>query len=359
MTYFYSVMKRSLKKYSIRLGVSILIYLFFKITAAQTPGEMTTYNLNSAILSVLTVLVVLVIWEVCDLVSNYFVKKYPIEIVSNKRLIQLFTTITIFTFPLVVLYIYFENYYIKVWLAYIEQSNISTQFWSETTKAFVITWLVIGFKVFGLYINHSAQVERDKAHMQKELLRSKYESLKSQLNPHFLFNSYSVLSTLIHQDPDLASDFLNQLSKMYRYILDNKENEMVSLDQEFKFLDSYLFLLKTRHEEGIVIENQVKLNTARYFVPTLALQMLIENAIKHNTFSVERPLLIKIFNEGEDYLVVSNEIRKKDSTVSSTKVGLENICKRYNIHSEKQVVVNRNNNFFTVKLPILPSLNTI
>ena len=352
-------MKRRLRKYGIRLGVAILIYLFFKITSAQTPEELTIYDLKSAILFSLTTFVVLIVWEVCDLLSNYFVKKYPIEIVSNKRLIQLFTTIMVFTFPLVVLYIYFENYYIKVWLQCIQESNISTEFWSETTRAFVITGVVIGFKVFGLYINYSSQVERDKAQMQRELLRSKYESLKSQLNPHFLFNSYSVLSTLIHQDPDLASDFLNQLSRMYRYILDNKENEMVTLDQEFKFLDSYLFLLKTRHEEGIMIENNVKLDTTRYFVPTLALQMLIENAIKHNSFSVDQPLLIRIFNEGEDYLVVRNEIRKKGAPVSSTKVGLENICKRYNIHSEKQVVVNQNNSFFTVKLPILPSLNAI
>ena len=352
-------MKRQFRKYGLRLGVAVLIYLFFKVTAAQTPEEMTVYDLKSVILSVLTIFVVLIVWEVCDLVSDYFVKKYPIDIVSNKRLVQLFTTITVFTFPLVVLYIYFENYYIKVWLECIEESNMASEFWSETTKAFVITWLIIGFKVFGLYINYSAQVERDKSQMQKELLRAKYESLKSQLNPHFLFNSYSVLSTLIHQDPDLASDFLNQLSKMYRYILDNKENEMVSLEQEFKFLESYLFLLKTRHEEGIIIENKVNLKKTRYFVPTLALQMLIENAIKHNTFSVDQPLIIKIFNEGEDYLIVKNEIRKKDAMVSSTKVGLENICKRYNIHSEKQVVVHQNNSFFTVKLPILPSLKVI
>lgn len=359
IAYIYRPMKLLFKKYGIRLGVSVLIYLFFRITAVQTPEEITTYNLGSVILSVLTVAVVLIVWEVCDLLTNYFVKKYPIEIVSYKRMIQFFTIIMVFTFPLVVLYIYFENYYIKVWLQYIEESNISVRFWSETTKAFVITGLVIGFKVFGLYMNHSAQVERDKARMQKELLRSKYESLKNQLNPHFLFNSYSVLSTLIHQDPELASDFLNQLSKMYRYILENKENEMVSLEKEFKFLESYMFLLKTRHEEGIMLENRVALDTTRYFVPTLALQMLIENAVKHNTFSAEQPLLIKIFNEGEDYLVVSNEIRKKGGTVSSTRVGLENICKRYNIHSKKQVVVNNSNNFFIVKLPILPSLKAI
>ncbi|MDN5210963.1 histidine kinase [Fulvivirgaceae bacterium BMA12] len=352
-------MANALKKYSGRLGIAILIHLFFKITSSRTPEEMTTYDLPAKVMFILTIAVVLIAWEVCDLIANYFVKKYPIEIVSKKRLVQLFTTIIVFTFPLIILYIYFENYYIKVWLECIEEGNMINEFWSETVRAFLITGMIIGFKVFGLYINHSSQVERDKAQMQKELLRSKYESLKSQLNPHFLFNSYSVLSTLIHKDPDLASDFLNKLSRMYRYILDNKENAMVSLSKEFEFLESYLFLLKTRHEEGIAIENNVELDTSRFFVPTLALQMLIENAIKHNTFSVDQPLLIKIYNEGEDYLVVRNEIRKKGGTVSSTKIGLENICKRYNIHSEKQVVVKSNDNFFTVKLPILPSLNAI
>lgn len=355
----FKLMRKHLKKYGGRLGIGILIYMFFKITHAETLEHITEWDLKTKILLILTIFVVLIVWEVCDHVTNFYVKKYPIDVATNKRLVQLFVTITLFTFPLVALYIYFENYHIKVWLNCIEESKMATEFWSETMKAFVITWLIIGFKVFRLQIDHTGKIEMDRAQMQKELLRSKYESLKSQLNPHFLFNSYSVLSTLIHQNPDLASDFLSKLSKMYRYILDNKENQMVSLEQEFKFLESYLFLLKTRHEDGIVVENNLNLDMKKFYVPTLALQMLIENAIKHNLFSVEQPLIIKIFNENKDYLVVTNEIRKKGVVVNSTKVGLENICKRYNIQSEKQVVVNQNDKQFTVKLPILPSLKVI
>ncbi len=352
-------MSPQFKKYAGRLGIGLLIYLFFKVTHAESTADLADWGLKTKILLTLTVFVVLIVWEVSDYITNFFVKKYPLDVATNKRLLHLFLTVTLYTFPLVVAYIYFENYYIKVWLNCIEEHQLLSEFWSETVNAFVITWLIIGFKMFKLQVNHTTKIERDKDRMQKELLRSKYESLKSQLNPHFLFNSYSVLSTLIHKDPDQAVDFLNQLSKMYRYILDNKEKEMVSLEKEFNFLQSYLFLLKTRHEDGIVIQNKVDLAMKNFNVPTLALQMLVENAVKHNAFSQEQPLVIKLFNEGEDYLVVSNEIRRKGNVVNSTKVGLENICKRYNMQSERQVVVNHSGNNFTVKLPILPSLKMI
>ncbi len=352
-------MRAQFKKYGGRLGIGLLIYLFFKVTHAESTEELTTWDLKTKILLTLTIFVVVIVWEACDHITSYFVRKYPLDVGTNKRLMHLFFTVTLYTFPLVIAYIYFENYYIKVWLQCIEEEEMISEFWSETMNAFVITWLIIGFKMFHVQINHTAKIERAKDSMQKELLRSKYESLKSQINPHFLFNSYSVLTTLIHTNPDQAVDFLNQLSKMYRYILDNKENEMVSLEKEFKFLESYLFLLKTRHEDGILVDIEVSLDRKNFFVPTLALQMLIENAVKHNAFSQEQPLMIRIFNEKDDYLVVSNEIRRKGEVVNSTKVGLENICKRYNIQSEKQVVVNQTGSDFIVKLPILPSLNMI
>jgi len=349
-------MNDHLKKYIGRFGAAVFIYLFFKVTSSHSPDQLTFYDTNTYIFFVLTVIVVVSVWEVCDRHKNFFLKKYHVDLTSKKRVIQLFIAITLTTFPLVMLYIYVENFHIKRWLDCIEESQLSTVFWSETTKALLITWMIIGFEIFKLYVKHSHQIEKDKARMQKELLLSKYESLKNQLNPHFLFNSYSVLTTLIHQNPDLAVDFLNQLSNMYRYILDNNSNQMVSLEQEFKFLESYLFLLKTRHENSIHINMNIGLELKNFFVPTLAVQMLIENAIKHNAFSVEHPLEINIFSEGQDFLVISNIIRKTGNRVYSTKIGLENICKRYNMHSERQVVVNQENNKFVVKLPILSML---
>ena len=121
-------------------------------------------------------------------------------------------------------------------------------------------------------------------------------------------------------------------------------------------MKSYIFLLKTRHEEGIDIKIDLRIDQETYFIPTLSLQMLIENAIKHNNFSKDNPMTIRIFNEEDDYLVVENELRSKKSEIQSTKVGLENIRKRYSYQSEKRVVIAESESHFTVKLPILTSM---
>ena len=208
-----------------------------------------------------------------------------------------------------------------------------------------------------LYYLNMRNMEVEQTRMQKELLSTRYESLKNQVNPHFLFNNFSVLTALIYEDADLAADFVAKLSRLYRYILDNKENEMVSLEKEFEFLDSYLFLLKIRHENSLKVERRVTIDPADFYVPTLSLQMLIENAVKHNNFSQEKPLTIKIYNEGDQFIIVQNGVNLKTSLSHSTKIGLENIKNRYTLKSDKKVLVYQSDQYFKVKLPMLSSLS--
>jgi len=319
-------------------------------------ADILGWNVRNTVYLIFILGVVMIVWEATHRVINFYRRKFPHDIIQPSRLAQLFVVITLITIPLVAGASYFSTYYIKSWLN-CPVGDLQAEFWRDTIQSQLITWLIVSGQIIKVYFEYNRQAETEKALIQKELLLSKYESLKDQLNPHFLFNNFSVLTSLIHKNPDLASDFLAKLSKMYRYILDNKENQMSSLEKEFQFLDAYIFLLKTRHEESIMVQTEVDLEKSDFYVPTLSLQMLIENAIKHNSFSAHQPLEIKIFNEGTDYLVVRNRVRAKSGgSIQSTKIGLENIRQRYSLQSEKQVVVNHKESFFTVKLPILNTL---
>ncbi len=352
--YFYGRMHKKLKKYSLRVLVAVFIYFFFRITSENLDESMVNNPRILSIIVAFTIAVVLIIWEICDRVIHYFANHFPHYLTSKKKLAMIFFMTTLATFPLVTGFIYFENYYLKVWLDCV--SNSYTEFLADLPQGFVVTWLVITGEIVKLYYVNMRNMEIEQTRMQKELLRTQYESLKNQVNPHFLFNNFSVLTALIHKDADLASDFVTQLSKLYRYILDNKENEMVSLAREFECLNSYLFLLKIRHEDSIKMEINIDIETKDFYVPTLSLQMLIENAVKHNSFNKRNPLKIRIYNDAEQYIIVENVLNLKNGVRNSTKVGLENIKNRYNLKSDKKVVVYQSEDFFAVKLPILTSL---
>lgn len=331
------------------------IFAFFHITTASSVGEISKWELEDKVYLIFTISVVMIIWEISDRVITSFDCHVLCRKFSVKKLIAAFWLDTIILLPFLFGASYVSTYVIKPMIN-CPVADAESEFWKVTIQSVVIAWLVISFQLAKLNFRYAQKAENEKALMQKELLLSKYESLKNQVNPHFLFNSFSVLSSLIQENQEMASDFLDKLSKMYRYMLDNKDNQMVSLQKEVDFMNSYIFLLKARHEEGINIDINLSLDQQSFFVPTLSLQMLIENAIKHNKFSKDNPLTIRIFNEGEDYLVVENELRAKKQEMQSTKVGLENIRKRYNYQSERRVIINESESHFTVKLPILSSI---
>ena len=190
---------------------------------------------------------------------------------------------------------------------------------------------------------------------QKESMNATYESLKNQVNPHFLFNSLNALTNLVYEDQDKAANFIKQLSEVYRYVLDTRDKEVVPLEEELKFLKSYAYLQQIRFGDKLAIE--LSLNGLKTMVAPLALQMLIENAVKHNEVSEDNPLRIKVYNEG-DFIVVENNLQKKSSLgESSSGVGLENINKRYQFLSNEKVKIVESENKFLVKLPVIPLAN--
>lgn len=181
---------------------------------------------------------------------------------------------------------------------------------------------------------------------------AKFESLKNQIDPHFLFNSLNVLSSLIEENPDNAQRFTTSLSKIYRYVLEQKDKELVSVEDELSFAKTYMNLLKMRFENSLFYELPTEnINPDAKVVP-LSLQLLLENTVKHNVVSEQKPLHIRIFIDG-DYLAIQNDLQKKEVLQDRQGVGLQNIVNRYGIITDRKVNVQQDEKNFTVRIPIL------
>jgi len=181
---------------------------------------------------------------------------------------------------------------------------------------------------------------------------AKFDALKNQLDPHFLFNSLNVLASLIDENPDQAQRFTTGLSKIYRYVLEQKDKELVSLEEELKFANTYMKLLKMRFEDSIYFEMPDVLSSEEAKVVPLSLQLLLENTIKHNIVNESKPLRIKIY-EADGYLIVENNFQKKEVLGTRKGVGLQNIVNRYHVVTERKVLIEQTEEFFRVKLPVL------
>ncbi|MFY0483348.1 2TM domain-containing protein [Flavobacterium sp. PLA-1-15] len=181
---------------------------------------------------------------------------------------------------------------------------------------------------------------------------AKFESLKNQIDPHFLFNSLNVLSSLIEENPDNAQRFTTSLSKIYRYVLEQKDKELVSVEEELSFAKTYMNLLKMRFENSLFYELPDTISNPEAKVVPLSLQLLLENTVKHNVVSEQRPLHIRIMDKG-DYLVIQNDFQKKEVLQDRQGVGLQNIVSRYAIVTNRKVLVEQNEKEFSVSIPIL------
>jgi sensor histidine kinase YesM len=192
-----------------------------------------------------------------------------------------------------------------------------------------------------------AAVEVEK--FRTESLQSKYESLKNQVNPHFLFNSLNALSSLVYEDQDKAVEFIRKLSQVYRYVLDKKDMELVPLEDELAFLENYVFLQKIRFGDNLKLTLEVE--STQGMVPPIALQILVENAIKHNVISEKKPLDILVEVKA-DHCQVTNTIQEKLEK-DSTGIGLSNLRARYDFLSERKVEIRSDQGQFVVRIPIL------
>jgi two-component system LytT family sensor kinase len=215
--------------------------------------------------------------------------------------------------------------------------------------------LISGINYFVVYIlKVNLQLQQSKLeneHLKQESLRAQLFSLQQQVSPHFLFNSLSTLKTMV---PDKGTKtYVMQLANVYRYLLTFHDHQRITLKEELGFLTSYLYILQERFEEALQVDIDIREDMLYYYIPPISLQILIENAVKHNIISVDEPLQIQIFTDGLGNLIVNNTYQPKLSVEDSNGKGLQNINERYRLLAGKQINISKSESKFTVTLPLL------
>lgn len=207
------------------------------------------------------------------------------------------------------------------------------------------------------YMNKYKVVQIEAEQLKKQSIEARFDALRSQINPHFLFNSLNVLSSLVYRDPDTSARFIEQLSNVYRYLLNNQDQKLIPLREELEFINSYYYLLKMRFQENLNIAHEIPETKKDYYIAPATLQLLIENAIKHNVVSKKNPLDIKIYIENGkpeiNKIVVENNLQPKPVQEASSKLGLKNIKSRYTFLAGREAVEIITAPNFIVKVPLI------
>ncbi|RDB08008.1 sensor histidine kinase [Runella aurantiaca] len=193
--------------------------------------------------------------------------------------------------------------------------------------------------------------------LKKENLQTQLDSLKSQIQPHFLFNNLSTLSSLVAEDPKKAERFIEELSSVYRYLLQNNDQPLTTLENELNFIDAYFHLLQTRFGNGLRLIKDIPAAKLSYLIPPLTLQLLVENAVKHNAILSHQPLKITIYADDANDLFVVNNLQVKSKSLPSDKTGLANISSKYSLLGQPHVVVRQTEHIFQVKVPLINPSN--
>lgn len=278
----------------------------------------------------------------------YLDKIFQVERFTLKRIIIGFVSSFLISILVIFLLRIFEE-------VIIEQRSFSDFFNSETIQNYIVSIIITFFVTLAFHAFYFYKAYNESKVKEQKIIAgsasAQFESLKNQIDPHFLFNSLNVLSSLIEENPEAAQKFTTSLSKVYRYVLEQKDKELVSVEEELKFAKTYMNLLKMRFENSITFEVPKFENDDAKVVP-LSLQLLLENCIKHNIVSEKKPLHIKIYIQ-ENELIIENNKQIKEILQDRKGVGLQNIVSRYAILTKRNVIIQESETIFKVKLPIL------
>lgn len=297
------------------------------------------------ILFYVSIVLLFISWEVLRIVHIWLNKILPFEKNLALRIgVQMFLAI-ILAFVIRYSIYKFGEPFLPIKL----DSLFLASTWAIYALAVVVVNSIFFVRYFlGRWKDSLVRTER----LEKEKSQVQFDNLKNQLNPHFLFNALTSLNSLIVEDPSLAQQFLQQMSKVYRYVLQNKDKNFVSLSTELDFIRNFVFLIETRFSHALKINFDINDSAKEKAIVPVTLQILIENALKHNVVDAQKPLAIDIFTD-QNYLIVSNNLQLRNSVETSNKQGLENLKSLYGFLTDQPVIIEQSQHRFSVKVPLL------
>lgn len=325
--------------FPLKLLLDLIFRLFYRNHEILRPAE---EYLGAALLTLLTL-------ETVRLLKKQLERHYPWEKSPLRRLAIEIAAGSVLVTTLIVAI----NLPMKIYLLEVQFIQLSDEIITTLYYLFLFA-LIPAFVEFALFLlkrwrDGLAEMER----FRKENAEYRFETLRTQVNPHFLFNSLNTLSSLMYEDRDKAAGFIRDLSDVYRYVLDNRNKELIPLSDELKFIRSFVYLYQLRFDNKLEVVFDVPEDQNVRLIAPMTLQLLIENAVKHNIVSARKPLTIRIDATGSGYIAVSNNLQKKTNGVVSSGIGLANISSRYGFLTDKPVEVIESETEFIVKVPLI------
>lgn len=295
-----------------------------------------------------SIIITVLIWEGTLRYDRYLDKKFPWDKFLKKRILFQLVPSTVYVSTVILVVLAAFDSYVCPLPFDDKQKLLIIVFVMAFLFSIALLSLEISFQFFRKWKQSLLEVEQYKS----ETALARLENLKNQINPHFLFNNMSVLSSLVYKDQDKAVDFINQLSKVYRYLLDSGSCELTTLEDEMQFLQSYTYLLNIRYSPNIHFDIAVSEDALKTHIPPMSVQLLIENAIKHNEISSAAPLSISIRSE-EMWLIVENNLQLRSTVENGSGTGLKNIRSRYQFFTDREPEIVATDSHFHVKIPLL------
>ncbi len=322
-----------------------LLLLYFRLLLTEHEGSIFSKLVHDFFFNLPVLLVnTFLIYKVVRLLNRFFFSKVYLKLLLELVSIFFITVVLVFAMGILILLTQNINEFeLK------EHMNIfgDTFVMGLLIGVFTLTILEIHFQ-----IRASKEKEIENERLNQENLSLKYVQLKNQINPHFLFNSLSILSALTKSNQDNALLFIQNLSEIYRYVLSQDQKDLVPLKDELEFIQSFVEILKSRYDEGLKVNFYIDDEALSKMIIPMTLQLLIENAVKHNIVDENSPLVVDIKSEGNE-LVVSNNLNKKIVVSKRNKIGLNMIRKRYRIVNSSEIVVNHESDRFIIKIPLI------
>lgn len=340
-------------RYLFRIGILYLFSVIFKSFDLSFIKDIGTFNIRSQVFSLYYILLGLLVWEGAVRLSRSLDKRVN-RLRPTGRLLLLMGSLIVYGLLAALAFgfvygiadrLFFHRR--EAWESFVSLS------YNMLAGTFLFYMMILAFNGIIFYYKGWKEYQVQTERLMRENIQAKYDALRNQIDPHFFFNSLSVLTNLVYKSADLSADYITQLAKIYRYILDKKFENLVSIQTELDFLESYLFLIGIRHHNSIRFRADIdERSRAHGMVPPATLQMLIENAIKHNRFSTNEPLDITVKSEN-GFLSIANPVRRKISSEVASGIGLENIRRRYELSSGQSIEVIQSSELFTVRIPII------